>query len=201
MISIIDYGMGNLRSLMNAFQFLGEKVKITNNPEEIERAEKLVFPGVGNFGKAIENLKRKKIDLAIKRNIKKGTPFLGICLGLQLLFEKSQEAPEIDGLGILKGKVLKFQKVKIPQIGWNQIEIQRESKILAGIKNNSFVYFMHSFYVEPRDKRIIIAKTNYGKDFCSAIELKNIFAFQFHPEKSGKVGLKILKNFIVSEFQ
>lgn len=195
MITIIDYGMGNLQSLRNAFQSLGEKVKITNNPKEIEKAKKLIFPGVGNFGKAIKNLKRKKIDLAIKNSIKNGTPFLGICLGLQLLFEKSEEAPKIKGLSIFRGKASRFKKVKIPQLGWNQIEVQRHSQILKGIKSKSFVYFMHSFYVKPLDEKIVIAKTYYKKDFCSVIESKNIFGVQFHPEKSGKVGLQILKNF------
>jgi len=196
MITVIDYGMGNLRSIENAFRYLGAKTKITDNPKEIEKAKKLIFPGVGNFRKAIENLKRKKIDSAIKKSIKKGASFLGICLGFQLLFEKSEEAPKVKGLNIIKGKVLKFKKVKIPQIGWNQIEIEKKSKILQGIKDYSFFYFMHSFYVEPLDKEIIVAKTNYGKVFCSAIESKNIFGVQFHPEKSGEVGLKILKNFV-----
>jgi len=196
MITIIDYGMGNLLSIENAFRYFGAKVKITGNSKEIERAKKLVFPGVGNFGKAIENLKRRKIDLAIKKAVQKGIPFLGICLGLQLLFERSEEAPGAKGLSILKGKNLKFKKVKIPQIGWNQLRVQRKSKILKGIKNNEFVYFMHSFFVEPADKKTVTVLTNYGKDFCSAVESKNIFGVQFHPEKSGKVGLKILKNFI-----
>lgn len=196
MITIIDYGMGNLQSLVNAFQFLGEKTKLTSNPKEITEAKKLVFPGVGNFGKAIENLKRKKIDLSIKDSIRRKIPFLGICLGLQLLFEESEEAPRVKGLGIFRGKVLKFQKVKIPQIGWNQIKIQRKAKIFRGIEDKSFVYFMHSFYVKPSDKGIIATQTHYGKDFCSAIESENIFGVQFHPEKSGEGGLQILKNFI-----
>jgi imidazole glycerol phosphate synthase glutamine amidotransferase subunit len=196
MITVIDYEMGNLRSIENAFRYLGAKTKITDNPKEIEKAKKLVFPGVGNFEKAIKNLEKRKIASAIKNSIQKGIPFLGICLGLQLLFEESDEAPSAKGLSIFKGKVLKFKKVKIPQIGWNQIEIQKKPKILKGIKDKSFVYFMHSFYVEPIDKDIVVATTNYGKDFCSAIESKNIFGVQFHPEKSGKVGLKIFKNFI-----
>ncbi|OIP75721.1 MAG: imidazole glycerol phosphate synthase subunit HisH [Parcubacteria group bacterium CG2_30_36_18] len=196
MITIIDYGMGNLLSIENAFRYFGAKVKITAQPEEIEKAKKLVFPGVGNFAEAIKNLKRKKIDLAIKNSIQKGTPFLGICLGFQLLFEKSEEAPKIKGLSIFQGKVSRLKKVKIPQIGWNQLKIQKKSKILKGLKGGSFVYFMHSFYPKPIDKKIIIAKTNYGIDFCSSIESKNIFGVQFHPEKSGKVGLKILKNFV-----
>jgi len=196
MITIIDYGMGNLKSIENAFRYLGVETKITDNPSEIEKSKKLVFPGVGNFGKAIENLKKKKIDLAIKKAIEKGIPFLGICLGFQLLFEKSEEAPKIKGLSIFQGKVSRLKKAKIPQIGWNQLKIQKKSKILKGLKGGSFVYFMHSFYPKPLDKKIIITKTNYGIDFCSSIESKNIFGVQFHPEKSGKVGLKILKNFV-----
>lgn len=196
MITIIDYGMGNLRSIENAFRFLGTGVKITAKPKEIERAQRIVFPGVGNFGEAMKNLKRKKIDFAIRNSIQKGTPFLGICLGLQLLFEKNEEAPKVKGLNIFRGKVLRFKKIKIPQIGWNQIKTRKKSMILKGIEDKSFVYFMHSFYVKPSDREIVVATTNYGKDFCSVIETQNIFGVQFHPEKSGKTGLKILKNFI-----
>lgn len=195
MITVIDYGMGNLKSLTNAFNFLGEKVEIASSFKEIERATKIVFPGVGNFGKAARNLKNKKIDLAIKSSLKKGVPFLGICLGLQLLFDKSEEAKNMRGLGILKGDVLKFKTMKIPQIGWNQLEIKKKSRILEGVQSNDFVYFMHSFFVKPCDEKIIVAVTNYEKDFCSAVECKNIFGVQFHPEKSGELGLQILKNF------
>lgn len=196
MITIIDYGMGNLKSLTNAFRFLGENVRLVVSSEEIQKAEKLVFPGVGNFAEAVQNLKRKKIYSAIKKGVKSGIPFLGICLGLQLLFEESQEAPGEKGLAVFKGKILRFKNVKTPHIGWNKIKVQKKSKILKGAGNNSFVYFMHSFFADPKDHKIISAKTNYGKDFCSAIESENIFGVQFHPEKSGKVGLKILKNFI-----
>lgn len=196
MITIIDCGMGNLRSFVNAFKALGEKVEIAETPEKIEKAKKIVFPGVGNFGKAVINLRRKNLTRALKNAIQKGIPFLGICLGLQLLFEKSEEAPQQKGLGIFKGKVLKFKKIKTPQIGWNQIEIQKRPRIFNGIEDKSFFYFMHSFYAEPEDKKIIAARTCYGIYFCSAIESKNVFAVQSHPEKSGKIGLKILKNFI-----
>lgn len=196
MITIIDYGMGNLRSIENAVRHLGARVQITEKPNEIEKAEKLIFPGVGSFGKAVENLKDRKIISVIKNSIQKRIPFLGICLGLQLLFEGSEEASRSEGLRLFKGKILKFKEVKIPQIGWNQIKFQKKSKILKGIRDNSFVYFMHSFYPEPLDKSIVVAKTNYGEDFCSAIESQNIFGVQFHPEKSGKAGLKIFKNFI-----
>jgi len=196
MITIINYGLGNLKSIENALKYLGEKVKITEKPEEIKKAEKIILIGVGNFGEAIKNLKKKRLHSLIKEAISEGKPFLGICLGMQILFEESQESPGIKGLNILKGKVFKFKKVKTPQIGWNQIKIQRKTRILKGIKDKSFVYFMHSFYVKPLDRKIMVAVTNYGKDYCSAIELKNTFGVQFHPEKSGKIGLQILKNFI-----
>jgi len=196
MITIIDYGMGNLRSIENAFKRLGARVKITDKPKDIEKAKRLVFPGVGNFGQAIKNLKKRKLISAIKNSLQKNVPFLGICLGLQLLFEKSDEAPKEKGLGIFKGKVLKFKKIKVPQIGWNHVRIQKKTRLLKGIPDKSFCYFVHSFYVKPLDKKIIVAETDYGIDFCSVIESKNIFGVQFHPEKSGKVGLKILKNFI-----
>ena len=196
MITIIDYGMGNLRSIENAFKRLGARVKITDKPKDIEKAKRLVFPGVGNFGQAIKNLKKRKLISAIKNSLQKNVPFLGICLGLQLLFEKSDEAPKEKGLGIFKGKVLKFKKIKVPQIGWNHVRIQKKTRLLEGIPDKSFCYFVHSFYVKPLDKKIIVAETDYGIDFCSVIESKNIFGVQFHPEKSGKVGLKILKNFI-----
>lgn len=196
MILIIDYGMGNLRSLINAFRYLGERVKISESPKEIKKGRKIVFPGVGHFGRAMKNLKKKKLDLAILKIIEKGIPFLGICLGFQLLFEKSEEDPKVKGLAVLKGKVLKFKKIKTPHIGWNKINIKKRGTIFKGIKNESFLYFMHSFYLKVQDEKMIAATTDYGKEFCSAIELKNIFGVQFHPEKSGKIGLKILKNFI-----
>ncbi len=195
MITIINYGMGNFRSIENAFKYLGQSVKITSKPIEIKKAKKIILIGVGNFSEAVNNLKRKKLDSIIKKEILKGKPFLGICLGMQLLFEKSEENPGAKGLAVFKGRCLKFKKVKVPQMGWNQVKFQKESNLFKGIKKGTFFYFMHSFYVEPLDKNIIIAKTNYGRDFCSAVGLKNIFGVQFHPEKSGKVGIQILKNF------
>lgn len=195
MITIIDYGMGNLKSIENAFRYLGVKVKITDKAKEIVGAKKLVFPGVGNFGQAIKNLRKKKLATAIKATLQRNVPFLGICLGLQLLFEKSAEAPQETGLSIFQGRVFKFEKIKVPQIGWNQVGILKRGELLKGVPNKSLCYFVHSFYVKPLDGKIVAAKTDYGIDFCSAIETKNIFGVQFHPEKSGKIGLGILKNF------
>lgn len=194
MITIIDCGMGNLKSIENAFNHLGEKVKITSEAKEVKKAEKIVFPGVGNFGKAMENLKVKKLHSTIKAVVA-DKPFLGICLGLQLLFEESEENPGIKGLDILKGRAMRFRRMKVPQIGWNQLII-RKGKLFKGIKNKCFAYFMHSYYVKPFNKEIIAATTEYGNEFCSAIESKNIFAVQFHPEKSGEIGSQMLKNFI-----
>lgn len=195
MITIVDYGMGNLKSLANAFEFLGENVNFARNSNEIMQAQKLVFPGVGHFGKAKEILEKRGLDKAICKSIENKIPFLGICLGFQLLFEKSEEAPRIKGLGIFKGRVFKFKNRRIPHMGWNQIALQKKSPLFGGIENQTFVYFMHSFYVFPKEKGIVVATTNYGEDFCSAISSKNIFGVQFHPEKSGYIGLKILKNF------
>ncbi len=195
MITIVNYGMGNFRSIENAFKYLGQSVKITSKPTGVKKAKKIILIGVGNFSEAVNNLKRKKLDSIIKKEILKGKPFLGICLGMQLLFEKSEEKPGAKGLAVFKGRCLKFKKVKVPQMGWNQVKFQKESNLFKGVKKGTFFYFMHSFYVKPLDKNIIIAKTDYGKDFCSAIGFKNIFGVQFHPEKSGKAGIQILKNF------
>lgn len=195
MITIVDYGMGNLTSLANAFRALGERVAFAKDARRIDAARKLVFPGVGNFGQAMANLKRRNMDAAIQKAIRQGVPFLGICLGLQLLFEASEEAPRTKGLGILKGNVLKFQGIKTPHMGWNQLELKERNRILGKIKNKGFVYFMHSFYVRPADTNIVAATTNYGVDFCSALAQDNVFGTQFHPEKSGEVGFQIIKNF------
>jgi len=196
MITIINCGVGNFQSITNSFKYLGKEAKVSDNPQDIKKAEKIVLIGVGNFGEAVRNLKKKKLDFLIRKEILRGKPFLGICLGMQLLFERSQENPKMRGLAIFKGKCLKFKKEKVPQIGWNKVLIKRKTDVFKKIKNRSFFYFMHSFYVEPASKKLIIATTKYGKNFCSAVNLKNIFGVQFHPEKSGKSGLQILKNFI-----
>jgi glutamine amidotransferase len=195
MIAIIDYGIGNLRSVQKAFERQNIKAVITQNADEIRQADKIILPGVGAMKPAMDKLNELKlIDVIIEAAKKK--PFLGICLGLQLLFEESKEGGQIKGLGLLKGKVELFQKLKVPQIGWNQLNIiKKESPILQGIDEGSNVYFCHSYYVVPEDKSIVITQTKYGLEFASAVQKDNIFGVQFHPEKSQKVGLKILQNF------
>jgi imidazole glycerol phosphate synthase glutamine amidotransferase subunit len=196
MITIINYGTGNFRSVENAFKYLGEKTEVTDKPDEIEKAEKIVLIGVGSFGRAAKVLEKKKLAVPIKKAILSGKPFLGICLGLQLLFEKSEESPGVKGLGVFKGECLKFKNVKTPQLGWNRIKIKKKSDLFKDIPEESYFYFMHSFYVKPAQSGLISAITDYGQDYCSAVSFKNIFAVQFHPEKSGPAGLQIFKNFI-----
>ncbi len=198
MIAVIDYGAGNLKSITNALDFLKVKYKVTDSSKEIEDANKIIFPGVGAFGNCVNALKKREIFETLKKEINK-KPYLGICLGLHVLFESSEESPKVEGLSIFKGKCLRFKSknLKIPQIGWNSIRIiNKDSILLKNIKNNSYLYFVHSYYVEPEDKRMILTKTNYGIDFVSGIGKGNIFGVQFHPERSGSIGLKILENFL-----
>ncbi len=194
MIGLIDFNAGNLYSLQNAFKKIKVKTKIVKTKNDLIDCDKLVLPGVGAFGSALQNLRKKELDSLIINWISLGRPFLGICVGLQLLFESSEENPGVKGLNIFRGNVKKFQNKKIPQMGWNQIRIRKKSKLFQGVSNNSFVYFANSFYAEPREK-IVSTTTKYGVVFASSIELGNVFALQFHPEKSGVIGLKILKNF------
>jgi glutamine amidotransferase len=202
MIAIIDYGVGNLRSVEKAFAYLGYQAKVTAVPKEVLNAAQVVLPGVGAFGKAMEHLDKAGMIPVVRRVIDSGRPFLGICLGLQLLFEESSELFGNQeclhkGLGILAGRVLRFpaSDLKVPQIGWNQISKVKENPILDGVPEGSFVYFVHSFYVKPQNSEIILTQTNYGIDYCSGVSSGNVSAFQFHPEKSSQVGLKMLKNF------
>ena len=196
MIAIIDYGAGNLQSVKNALDYLKVKSVITSNANEIIKAKKVIFPGVGSFGDGIRALNELDLIDPIMKAIEDNKPFLGICLGMQVLFEKSEESPGVEGLGIFEGTVRKFKgDLKIPQIGWNQLKIQKESGLFEGVEDKSFFYFVHSYYVNPEDKDIVLATTDYGREFVSAIEKDNIFALQFHPEKSGEIGLKILENF------
>ena len=188
MIAIIDYGSGNPGSVKKAFDYLGEESIITSNVDEIIAAERVVFPGVGNFGNVMQEIKKKKIDQTIKQVIEMGKPFLGICIGLQILFEESEESLGVKGLSIFKGRCIKFTKAKIPQIGWNKIIPKKDS-----IFNESYMYFVNSYYVVPENKSIIATETDYYNKFTSAIQKNNITATQFHPEKSGKLGLEILK--------
>lgn len=198
MIAVIDYGMGNLRSVQKALEAVGAKTKVTSQPEDMEDADKLVFPGVGAFGEAMKELKHLGLIGPIKDAIALGKPFLGLCLGLQLLFEKSEEAPGVKGLSVLKGEVKRFKfkgpGFKVPHMGWNSID-QRQ-KVLNGVPKKTYMYFVHSYYVKPKDSKIVMTTTDYGIRFVSGIHKDNIYGFQFHPEKSQKTGLRILENFV-----
>jgi len=196
MIAIIDYGVGNLRSVQRAFEHVGAEVVVTADPETIGSASAVVLPGVGAFGQAMANLQRAGLADAIRQVIAQGRPFLGICLGLQLLFEQSDEMGEHRGLGVFGGQVKRFDvDLKVPQIGWNQIHIQRASPLLEGVANGSYAYFVHSYYVAPADPEIVLATTDYEMDYASVVGQGNVFGIQFHPEKSQAVGLRILRNF------
>ncbi len=196
MIAIIDYGMGNLRSVQKAFEKVGAKATITQNPEDVKTATKVVLPGVGAMKPAMEKLKLLGLTKTIKDAIDSGKPFLGICLGLQLLFEEGDEGGKVKGLGVLEGRVVRFSKLKVPHMGWNQIKIQNSKcALFSGINDLANVYFCHSYFVQPKDPSIIGASTDYGVLFASAVCKKNLFGVQFHPEKSQTTGLQILKNF------
>jgi glutamine amidotransferase len=196
MIAIIDYGMGNLRSVQRAFEYVGAEAVVTTDRATIEAASAVVLPGVGAFGQAMANLERAGLTDVIRQVIAQGRPFLGICLGLQLLFEESEEMGQHRGLGIFGGQVKRFDvNLKVPQIGWNQIHIRRASPLLEGVADGSYAYFVHSYYVAPADLEIILATTDYGIDYASVVGQDNIFGIQFHPEKSQAVGLRILRNF------
>ena len=194
---VIDYGMGNLRSVSKALEFVGfEEVVVSGEKRLVEEADVLILPGVGAFGDAMENLRNLELVEPIKRHIEKGKPFLGICLGLQLLFEKSYEHGEHEGLGILKGEVkLLPPTVRIPHIGWNQLWFKKRGVITEGLKDGDYFYFVHSYRVVPKEEGIILSTTDYGEDFVSSVWVDNLLAVQFHPEKSQKKGLKFLENF------
>ena len=198
MIAIIDYDAGNIKSVEKALLFLGEEVIVTRDKTIILNADKAILPGVGSFGDAMNKLSEYDLVYTIKAFVNTGKPFLGICLGLQLIFEESEESPGVSGLGIFKGKIIKFTEnkgYKIPQIGWNSLDINPESRLFKGIPNESYVYFVHSYYLQAEDESIVAARTEYADMFHSAVEKNNVFACQFHPEKSSDVGLKILSNF------
>lgn len=199
MIAIIDYDAGNIKSVQKAIEYLGDKVIVTRDANEIRRADKVILPGVGQFGDAMQKLRRYGLDQLIRESVAVGKPFLGICLGLQLLFESSEESEGVSGLGILKGKILRFPKdtgLKIPQIGWNSLQFPSKGKLFQGIEEESYVYFVHSYYLRAENEEIVCGTTEYGVTVHAAIEQENLFACQFHPEKSSSVGLKILNNFI-----
>ena len=202
MIAVVDYGLGNLRSVSKAVEKLGVEVEVTGSPERIEKADGIILPGVGAFHVGMQNLKRLNLLPVLHKTISEGTPFLGICLGFQILFSQSEEHGICNGMDIFKGKVKKFtHELKIPHMGWNQVEFQIQDsklKIFNGVSDNSYFYFVHSYYVEPKDQNITIAKTKYGHEFVSAVNKGNIWGVQFHPEKSGDIGLKVLRNFLSS---
>ncbi len=195
MIGIVDYHLNNLRSVQKAFEKVGAAAFISDNPAELRKADKLVLPGVGAFGQAMENLRLFGLDTVLDQHVAAERPLLGICLGMQLLFTKSYELGEFTGLNYVKGEVKLFpSKVKIPHMGWNQVEIVRNSPFMKHVVEKSFVYFVHSYYVDPTED-VTIARTEYGVRFTSIIEQKNIYGIQFHPEKSQIAGLQLLKNF------
>lgn len=198
MITIVDYGMGNLRSVQKAFQKLGVSAEISDSPTEIAQAEKLVLPGVGAFRDAIGQLKTQQMVSPVCDHIAAGKPFLGICLGLQLLFDVSYEDGEWEGLGVVPGEVRRLEDrpgLKIPHMGWNQLEIAGRPLLLEGIPDGSHFYFVHSYYVAPAEESVVAARTYHGQSFVSMIARDNLFATQFHPEKSQRLGLKLLENF------
>jgi imidazole glycerol-phosphate synthase subunit HisH len=196
MIAIIDYGMGNLRSVHKAFEAVGAEAQVTHKVEDILKADKVVLPGVGAMGPAMQKLQELALTGPINKVIKDGKPFLGICLGLQLLFDKSSEGGFSEGLKVLQGSVERFTELKVPHMGWNQIKIQSAgNQMFKGLSSGENVYFCHSYYVKPQDISIAAGITNYGIDFVSAVVRGNIWGVQFHPEKSQKSGLAILKNF------
>ncbi len=199
-ISIIDYGMANLRSVQKAFESIGAEAQIISTPEEIAHADKIVLPGVGAFADAVQTLRDKELAGPILAQIKKGTPFLGICLGLQMLFDVGYEDGTHQGLGVLKGKCIRFDvdetlNLKVPHMGWNQLDIKRPSPLFKDLPEKPGVYFVHGYHVVPEDESIIATTTDYGRPFVSSIWKDNIVATQFHPEKSQKVGQEILANF------
>ena len=199
MIAIIDYDAGNIRSVENALIALGEEVVITRDPEILLQAEKVILPGVGAFGDAMEKLDAYGLVDVIHQIVEKKIPFLGICLGLQLLFESSDETPGVEGLGILKGKIVAIphdKGLKITHIGWNSLSFPNEGRLFRGLSENAYVYFVHSYYLKAGNIDDVAATTEYGTLIHAAVEHGNIFACQFHPEKSSEVGLHILKNFI-----
>ena len=199
MIALIDYDAGNIRSVEKALAALVEETEVTRDAERILAADRVILPGVGSFGDAMGKLHSFQLVDVIKETIRRKTPFLGICLGLQLLFERSEESPGVEGLGILKGEILRIPEkdgLKIPHIGWNSLTFPNQGRLFEGIEENSFVYFVHSYYLKAAEPSIVTAETEYGTLIHASVEKDNVFACQFHPEKSSSVGLSILKNFI-----
>ena len=202
MVAVIDYDAGNIKSVLKAFRYLGQEVVLTRDPQMILRADHVVLPGVGAFGDAMKRLEDYGLVYVIKEVAAAGTPLLGICLGLQLFFESSEESPGAKGLGLLKGTNVRFTEApgyKIPQIGWNSLNLKNDGRLFAGVEEGAFVYFVHSFYAVPEEEEVVKATCTYTDAATASVEKNNIFACQFHPEKSGNVGLKILENFLKTE--
>ena len=198
MIAIIDYDAGNIRSVEKAMAKLGQEVWITRDRERIMNADKVILPGVGSFGDAMAHLREYNLVEVIKDVVAEKKPFLGICLGLQLLYESSEETPGVEGLGILKGKILRIPEqkdLKIPHMGWNSLHLQNDGRLFRGIEQNPYVYFVHSYYLKAEEEETVKATTEYSVKIHASVEKENVFACQFHPEKSGDLGLQILKNF------
>lgn len=198
MIAIIDYDAGNIKSVEKAIQFLGEEAVITRDPERILRADGVILPGVGSFGDAMARIRGYELESVIQEVVERKIPFLGICLGLQLMFEKSDETPGVQGLALLPGEIVRIPddgKLKVPHIGWNSLHLQNNGRLFTGLEENPYVYFVHSYYLKAKDEQIVKATTQYSTTIHASVEQGNVFACQFHPEKSGTVGLSILKNF------
>ena len=199
MIAIIDYDAGNIKSVEKAMHYLGQEVEITRDQERILAADKVILPGVGAFGDAMEKIRQYDLEGVIRQVVDRGTPFLGICLGLQLLFEESEESPGAKGLGILKGRIRRIpggEGLKIPHMGWNTLELSGNGRLFRGVPEEPFVYFVHSYYLEAEEEEIVKAVTWYGIKIHASVEKGNVFACQFHPEKSSSTGLLMLKNFV-----
>jgi len=199
MIAIIDYGAGNLQSVSNAVGYIGAPYLVTSEPGEITAADAVILPGVGAFGQAMNEINARGMAEAIKEAARSGKPFLGICVGMQLFFEESEENPGMPGLGLLAGRVVKFRgqdSLKIPHMGWNQIEVVKKSRLLDGLPSGSYMYFVHSYCALSGDRAEVSATSRYGMDFDAAVEVGGLFGVQFHPEKSGTAGMSILRNFI-----
>ncbi len=201
MIAVVDYGAGNLGSVDKALHYLGVKAQIVHDPAPVARADAVILPGVGAFDHCMKGLRAAGLDEAVRTFIGSGRPFLGICIGMQMLFSASEEGGNVGGLDVVSGKVVRFVAegqragLKVPHMGWNSLHIVREGPLFAGVPEGAMVYFVHSYYPVPEDESCVAATTDYGGEFCSAIQVGNLFATQFHPEKSGTVGLEILRNF------
>ena len=198
MIAILDYDAGNIKSVEKAMQLLGQEVTVTRERETILRADKVILPGVGAFGDAMDKIRQYGLYEVIHEVVDKGTPFLGICLGLQLLFERSEESPKAEGLGVLKGEILRIPEtpgLKIPHMGWNSLKLQNDGRLFCGLETEPYVYFVHSYYLKAEEEQIVKATTRYGTLIHASVEQDLVFGCQFHPEKSSGTGLRILKNF------